>query len=219
MLRAAAWAGPPSSGGTTGGFWLVAELDSRLRREPAWARGATATVAVFARNGEAVFDGQVTAQRMAPTLAIRVPPSGQLAAGEYSVQVRLQAGNHVDGLMETIRVTVNPEPMALGHAMLWRAGPFTGPVFVPTADPHFSRRERLRLDVPSFSDEPAIARLLDRTGAPLNVPVPVTERVDPTEAFRWVVVDLRLSPLAPGDYAIEFAQEQMRLVTAFRIIP
>jgi len=48
------------------------------------------------------------------------------------------------------------------------------------------------------------ARLVDRTGSPLQVPVASTTRTDAgDEGLRWVVAEGTLAPLAAGDYEIE----------------
>jgi hypothetical protein len=60
---------------------------------------------------------------------------------------------------------------------------------------------------------------MDRNGNTLGVPVQVTERPDPSDAFKWIVVDATLAPFAPGDYAIEVTQGSAKQVTGFRIVP
>ena len=88
-----------------------------------------------------------------------------------------------------------------------------------TADPRFQRSDRLRFEHATTLSEPPKARLLDRNGNPLSVPVQVTERPDESGAFRWIVVDAALAPFAPGDYAVEVTQGTAKQVTAFRIVP
>jgi hypothetical protein len=46
----------------------------------------------------------------------------------------------------------------------------------------------------------------------------VTERAD-ADGIRWIVADVTLAPLAPGDYAIEVTAGGEIQVTGFRIIP
>jgi hypothetical protein len=81
------------------------------------------------------------------------------------------------------------------------------------------RSERVRLELPTSSAEPATARVVDRNGQPVAVPVKVSERPDPSGSFKWVVVDLSLAPFGPADYAIEVTQGQTRQMTAFRVVP
>jgi len=102
---------------------------------------------------------------------------------------------------------------------MWRRGPSTGPQHLRTADPRFRRNERIRLELATSSAEPATARLIDRSGQPMTVPVEVTERPDPSGAFRWVVADLALAPFGPADYAIEVTQGPSKQLTAFRVVP
>jgi hypothetical protein len=63
----------------------------------------------------------------------------------------------------------------------------------------------------------ASARLLDRQGAPLSVPLSVSDRVDASDGLRWIVVDGTLAPLGAGDYAIEITLDGMTRVTAIRV--
>ena len=109
--------------------------------------------------------------------------------------------------------------MPLGDAVMWRRGPSTGPQHLRTADPRFQRNERIRLELATSSAEPATARLIDRNGQPMTVPVQVSDRPDPSGAFRWVVVDFALAPFGPADYAIEVTQGQATQLTAFRVVP
>jgi hypothetical protein len=100
---------------------------------------------------------------------------------------------------------------------MWRRGGSTGPQFVRTADPRFQRSDRLRLELATDTNM-ATARLLDRLGKALQVPVQVSERAD-AEGIRWIVADVTLAPLAPGDYAIEVTAGGAIQVTGFRVVP
>jgi hypothetical protein len=102
---------------------------------------------------------------------------------------------------------------------LLRRGPATGPRYLRTADPRFYRTDRLRLELPTDSTDAATARLLDRRGGALPVPVQVNERADDTGQFRWIVADLPLTSIAPGDYAVEVTQGSATRLTAFRVVP
>jgi hypothetical protein len=69
---------------------------------------------------------------------------------------------------------------------------------------------------------PGAARLLDKTGQPIAVPVTTGERTDPDGGQRWFTGDVTLAPLAAGDYAIEMSargpQGEQRNVTAIRVV-
>jgi hypothetical protein len=53
----------------------------------------------------------------------------------------------------------------------------------------------------------------------MQVPVQISERMDVADGIRWIVADLTLGALAPGDYAIEIAAGGAAQVTGFRIVP
>jgi hypothetical protein len=122
-----------------------------------------------------------------------------------------------------VHVLLPAAPDAAG-ALFTRRGPTTGNKELATADPRFRRGEQLRVDVPAPASSVPAARLLDRSGKPLAVPVTATVR-DETDGSRWHVVRLSLAPLAMGDYVIEIAQsegagrERRRTLVAFRMVP
>jgi hypothetical protein len=218
-IRTSSWARSTPGGETSGAFWVVGELDYRTRRELAWTGSAKADVVVVAANGTEVMSRTLDVRTDDGPFGFEVPESGTLPGGEYAIRVRITSDAD-DGqtFSDTTRVVVN-EGSAIGEALLWRRGPTTGLQHRRTADPRFQRNERLRLELPTGVPGPAEARILDRNGNPLTVPVQVAEREDPSGAFRWIVVDATLAPFAAGDYAIEVALGSEKQVTGFRIVP
>ena len=158
----------------------------------------------------------------AGTFAIQIPETGTLGPGDYAVSVRLspEAGSDL-AMTDTVRVTVPDRAAPIGEAVIWRRGPSTGPQYLRTADPRFQRSERLRLEyaTPSDGSATATARLLDRAGKPIQVPVAITSRADTVAGVRWIVADATLAPLAAGDYAVELTFGGTTQVTGFRIVP
>jgi hypothetical protein len=73
--------------------------------------------------------------------------------------------------------------------------------------------------MPTRLEATATARLLDRMGKLLQVPVTTSDRRDETGDFRWVIVDATLAPLAPGEYAVEVTVGDVKQTTAFRMVP
>jgi len=138
-----------------------------------------------------------------------------------SVDVRVQvSGPGVQQSTDSIIATVAP---GLSRPLMFRRGPSTGNRLQPAALPVFSRTERVRLETPiapTWTSGPA--RLLDRVGQPLAIPITVAERVDTESAQRWVTADLALAPLAPGDYAVELAVStpggEQRTIIAIRVV-
>ena len=72
--------------------------------------------------------------------------------------------------------------------------------------------------MPTASSDPVTARLLDRSGKPLAVPVTAALR-DDGDGSRWRTAQLTLAPLAVGDYVIEIASGEQRMLSSFRIVP
>lgn len=219
-IRASAWTRPSGSPGEAGAFWIVGELDYATRRELVWTAGAMADLTVLAADGREVASATLAVPASEGGFAVRVPEAGGVAPGDYAVQVRVRAnGDRTLALSDSARVVVPTAPGTLGEAVLWRRGGSTGPQFLRTADPRYRRSDRLRLELATATPGAATARLLDRAGGTLQVPVQVTERADETGGFRWVVAELALAPLAMGDYAVEVRQGDAAQVTAFRVVP
>ena len=99
---------------------------------------------------------------------------------------------------------------------------FRSPVFQATADARFRRAERLRVDAAIAGPVPTVsARLIDRKGLALAVPVTATVRA---EGFlRLASAELALAPLGPGDYLVEISLARGartdKVLAAFRIVP
>jgi len=218
-IRTSSWVRDSAGGGSLGAFWIVGELDYQTRRQLAWTAGAQADVVVLAADGTEVMSRTVDLKGGDGPFGIQVPETGGIASGEYAVRVRIRS--QADGTIElsdTARVVMN-EGSALGEAVIWRRGPSTGPQYLRTADLRFQRSDRLRLELATTATSPVTARMLDRNGKPLSVPVQVSERPDPSTTFRWIVIDASLSPLAPGDYAVEVTQGGAKQITGFKLVP
>jgi hypothetical protein len=148
-----------------------------------------------------------------------VPETAGLPPGEYTVRVRLRTdGGSGEAIADSVVATVPAAATALGEPVLFRRGPSTGLRYAETADPRFRRTERLRLELPTSAADTAAARVLDRTGKPLQVPATVTTRDDSSGRFHWVVVDAALAPFAPGDYLIEVTQRTASQLVGFRVV-
>jgi hypothetical protein len=74
------------------------------------------------------------------------------------------------------------------------------------------------VDVPAPGADAITARVLDRNGSPISIPVTAVVRDDP-DGSRWQTADVSLAPLAPADYLLELASPAGRTLLAFRVIP
>jgi len=142
--------------------------------------------------------------------------------GSYEVRVRVKGIGAAATANESILVTVPTSADGAG-VIFFRRGPTTGNREVPTADLRFRRSDTLRLLIPASSAMAAeSAKLLDRTGKALAVPVTVMA-VQESGGSRWLSGQAMLAPLAPGDYLVEVVATtsgaQRRTLTAFRVVP
>jgi hypothetical protein len=200
--------------------WLVGELDFAIRKDIAWSNGATADISVVSAAGDRIASLQVPFATSDGGFTTRIAPDKPLAPGDYAVRVRVvpQVGQSLP-LTDLAKIVVPSEPAPLGESLMQRRGPSTGPRYMSTADPRFQRSERVRLEIPTELEGAATARMLDRTGKAMQVAVTTSERRDESGGFRWIVADATLSPLAPGDYAIEVTVGDAKQVTPFRMVP
>jgi hypothetical protein len=110
-----------------------------------------------------------------------------------------------DGTALPLSESIRLDP-AESKPIMFRRGSSTGPRFLPAGSPVFSRTERVRLEFPvgpASGDKPGTGRLLDRGGTATQIPVLVSERTDEATGQRWIVADLSLAALSPGDFVIE----------------
>ena len=146
--------------------------------------------------------------------------SKPVEATTIDVRVRL-TGATPGGERASDSITAELSP-GLPRPLLFRRGPSTGNRPQPAASFLFSRTERVRLEIPiAAAWTPGAARLLDKMGQPLAIPVTAGERTD-DHGQRWLTADVTLAPLAPGDYAIELSagtpDGEQRIVTAIRVV-
>ncbi len=216
-LRVQAAVGYTPSG--TAAVWLIAEAErvAGVAGGDDWSKGGELDLTLLNRAGEVVATERVALLPGAFGTRVTLKPSVLLTPGEYQLQVRGRsvAGSATSG--DGGRVVV-PEASGATGAMFARRGVTTGNRQVQTADLRFRRTEQLFVEIPTVSSEVPAARLLDRTGKALGVPVTSAVRDDP-DGSRWRTAQLTLSPLAPGDYIIEMATATERTMTAFRVLP
>jgi VWFA-related protein len=188
-------------------LWVAGELAS-----PA-AAGGTAEISASA-GGTSV---SATVSLAAGQRSFLAPVSLKSRLTE-PVEVRIRIAGA--GLPLTGMLRIEPQE-GLAEPMMFRRGPSTGNRVEPAGEPSFSRTERARFEVPLGGDARiTAARLLDRNGTPIELPIALSERTD-AGGQRWATADVVLAPLAAGDYVIEISgqiggAEQKRL-TAFRV--
>ena len=215
---------PPGAGAQ---LWVTGELDVTRATQEGWLETADATVTVSDANRRTVGSTTLTFSRTARGLQAVVPEQPTLGPGTYDVRISARSVEGRAAPTESFRVTVpalpaGAETLLVGQPALSRRGPFTGITFQPSADPRFRRQEWIRVEVALAGDvERTAARVLDRTGHALGIPVKTSSQQ--TGVSSWVVAEAALAPLAPGDYLVEVEAtgrgRTERVLAAFRIIP
>jgi VWFA-related protein len=197
--------------------WVTGELQSSGAADP-WLRGGTADVEVSGQGNSVTT--RVTLAPGDRGFLVPITLTKPVDSGALDVRVRMSG---TDPAAERAIDSVNIDVASnLGRPLLFRRGPTTGNRLQPVATFHFSRTERMRLEVPIAADvKPGTGRLLDMGGQPLSIPVTIADRADPQTGKRWLTADVALGPLAPGDYAIEItatgALGEQRVVSAIRV--
>jgi VWFA-related protein len=220
-LHVRAAAEPRASGETVS---VVGEIDPAIRSE--WAMGGSALVEVVSKEGRRLASEEATfpAGKHAFLTAVAVP--GGLTQASYTIRVRVRpletGGLPVQDSLD-VSVARTPDGAIQPQPLVFRRGPTTGVEFVPAADPRVRRSDRLRVELalPPAASKVG-ARLLDRNGKLLPVPVTLGQRPDPDGSTR-ATGDLTLAPLAMGDYLIEMSYDvagsTQRVLTAIRVVP
>jgi VWFA-related protein len=215
-LRLQVAAGWKPADSASAAVWVVGELGGAATVGETWNEGFDATVTLTNPEETTMATGRVSVVRGARTFRIALTPSQPLSAGEYVLRVGARAGPAAIPSRETLRFTI-PASDSFG-ALFLRRGQSTGNRDVPTADLRFRRTEQIRVEIPTVSSDAPSARLLDRAGKPLAVPVAAAMR-DDNDGSRWCTAQLALTPLAPGDYVIELSEGIKRTLAAFRVVP
>ena len=217
-VRPSSWMRRDSSGSSTSALWVVAELDPQARSKGSWAKGGTAEMTLRPVGGGTAITRRVEVSPAGAVAEFEFNTETPLAPGSYSAQLEF-VGHDGAPLGDFVRLTIPGEPAALGESVLSRRSAAPNQRFARTADPRFRRTEFVRIELPTTASEAATARLLDSKGSVLPVPPTLTERADASGAFRWIVVDVPMSPLAPASYVLEVTQGNTSRITAFRVIP
>ena len=201
--------------------WVVTELDPATARSEELAGGARVDAVLVDAKGasHATGTGALAAGQRSVRLAFDAP----LAPGEYAVRVRVRPEGGGLPYSDAAHVIVPAGEASVGSPQVLRRSQATGTAYLATADLRFRRTERIRVEWPvnrSVTGPPQVA-LLDRLGKPVAVPVTASERTDES-GVRWVVADLALAPLAPGDYALAVRAgdaADVRGAAGLRIVP
>jgi VWFA-related protein len=200
-------------------LWVEGELGGDAASLAKGKEGAEAIVTIADTAGNTLATSRVVLLPGNRSFRLALQPAPPLASGEYVVRVGVGSGDIATTVpsRDLLHIAV-PEASASVGAIFTRRGPSTGNKDIPTADLRFRRSERVRVEIPTLSTAAPSARLLDRTGKAMAVPVAVALRED-TDGSRWQTGELALAPLAQGDYVVELSDGDNRMLAAFRVVP
>jgi VWFA-related protein len=175
---------------------VVAEIAATEIEEGRWKQGGQVEVTLSSTEGKSTATGKI--EPGARGTVLHLPVGAQKGPWQALVKVR---GDEV--MPESDSVSIERERTTLlGQPLAYRAASAAASAFRPLAAFHFRRTERIRLEWPVLQKlDSQTARLLDRTGKPLAVPIPLTTR--DVEGKTILSGVLNLAPLSIGDYLIE----------------
>ena len=193
------------------------ELSASREFEDMWKAGAAVTIELATEDGPSLASTRVTLAPGSRTFRAALVAAQPFAPGNYVVRTSARPTDSTLPTRDTLKLNVPHAPQTTG--LIWiRRGPSTANRETPTADARFRRSEQVKVEVPTKSNQDASARLLDRTGKALAVPVTTALR-DDADGSRWTSAQLALAPLAVGDYVIDVADGNNHTFAAFKVIP
>jgi hypothetical protein len=183
-----------------------------------WGKGAEADAALIDASGATVASTHLSILPASLSVQWAVGPR-TLPPGDYELRVRAKAASPGSNATDSLRVTVPATSDGAGF-LVFKRGPGTGNREIATADLRLRRSDTLRVAVPALDSSAFSARLLDRAGNVLQVPVSTSMR-DEADGSKSRSATLALAPLATGDYLVELIASQgaARTLIAFRVVP
>lgn len=176
---------------------IVVEVSPAEAESGRWKLGADVQVLLTAKGSE----GLTATGRIEPGARgaiVRVPVGTEPGPWQAVVKVR---GEDAIGDSDTVGIERAAGPL-LGTPLAYRAASAAAAAYRPLAIFHFRRTERVRLEWPVLhAIDSHEARLLDRNGSLLPVPVPTATR--DAAGTMVLTADLNFAPLGIGEYLIE----------------
>jgi VWFA-related protein len=178
---------------------VVAEIAATEIEAGHWKQGADVQITLTPKGGQAI----TAAGRIEPGARgtmVRVPVAAD--SGPWKAVVRLRGE---DNASESGTLSIERTGgTVLGRPIVYRAASAAASALRPAAAFSFRRTERLRVEWPlRLAVASQQARLLDRNGNPLAVPMTVSTRE--AGGTTTLTTDLSLSFLGAGDYLIEIS--------------
>ena len=200
------------------GLDVIVEIASQEFGSGRWSNGGAVRVEVLPKNeGATPVTTEAKLEAGSRGLLIKVPVTTK-GADSWRIRTRVEGSGEL--LDDEIEVAAAGRP-TIGEPLVFRANAGPRAPLRPVADFKFFRTERMHVEWTLAKPlDDRTARLLNRRGEPLAVPVALTERADGD--LLVLAADLTLAPLADGDYVIEVTAsaggEKVQKLLAFRVV-
>jgi VWFA-related protein len=177
---------------------IVAEISAAEIEAGRWKPGAEVDVLFSAKDGSEPLALKGRIEPGSRSALIRVPTGG--AAGPWQAVVRMRGEDNTTD-SDTLAIE-KPAGSILGKPLAFRAASAAASAYKPLAAFQFRRTERVRLEWPVTGPlDRHQARLLDRTGKPIAIPLETATR--DAAGTTLLTTTLNLAPFSNGEYLIE----------------
>lgn len=218
-------------GATAPTLWVAGELGDAFARGPGGLdlgkQGGEVRLIATSDRGDTLGAARVTIEAGRRAFLTRLTLDRPQNSREVRVQAQVGApgadGERAGALLVVPLPDAGAGDATLLPPLLFRGGPSAASAFQPAAYPQFRRTETLRAEAPLGTDASGFtARLLDRQGNPMAVPVSATDRRDEATGQRWLLADVTLAPLTTGEFVLALGAERggarHEVLIAFRVV-
>jgi VWFA-related protein len=181
---------------------IVAEISAAEIEAGRWKQGADVEVLFSSKSGGEPLGLKARIEPGTRSALIRVPTDS--APGPWQAVVRMRGEDNTTD-SDTVSIE-KPAGALLGKPLAYRAASAAASAYKPLAAFQFRRTERVRLEWPVAQPlETHGARLLDRTGKPMAIPLETSTR--DVNGVTMLTTNLNLAPFSNGDYLIEVSAQ------------
>jgi VWFA-related protein len=177
---------------------IVAEISAAEIESGRWKQGADVDVLFSSKSGGEPVGLKARIEPGTRSALVRVPTDS--APGPWQAVVRMRGEDNTTD-SDTVSIE-KPAGTLLGKPLAYRAASAAASAYKPLAAFQFRRTERVRLEWPMTQPlESHGARLLDRAGKPMAIPLETTTK--DAGGVTMLTTTLNLAPFSNGDYLIE----------------
>jgi VWFA-related protein len=177
---------------------IVAEISAAEIEAGRWKQGADLDVLFSSKSGGEPVGLKARIEPGTRSALIRVPTDS--APGPWQAVVRMRGEDNTTD-SDTVSIE-KPAGALLGKPLAYRAASAAASAYKPLAAFQFRRTERVRVEWPVTQPlETHSARLLDRAGKPMAIPLETSTR--DAGGVTMLTTNLNLAPFSNGDYLIE----------------